>query len=285
MMNSKTIFVTGGTGNQGGAVAKNLLQNGFSVKVLTRNPESVNAQNLKKLNAEIIKGDLDMPDSFSDHLKDVDGIFSVQALSNVKKEIKQGIALADLAKELTIKHLVYTSVVSAEMHTGIPHFESKLVIENHIKSIGIPYTIIRPSELFENFLIPMVKKGILKGKLTSPFTKDVLHQYTSADDVGKTSVKIFSDPDRYIGGTVTLATDEMDLNKTVEIFSEVLGKPVKYQHLPLFIVRLIMGKDLYMMFNYINKNGGDFIKDIDAIKNENPNLTGLREWAMQNFKN
>ncbi len=76
----------------------------------------------------------------------------------------------------------------------------------------------------------------------------------------------------------------MNLNKTVEIFSEVLGKPVKYQHLPLFIVRLVMGKDLYMMFSYINKNGGDFIKDIDAIKNENPNLTGLREWAMQNFK-
>jgi hypothetical protein len=131
----------------------------------------------------------------------------------------------------------------------------------------------------------MVKKGILKGKLTSPFTKDVLHQYTSSDDVGKTSVKIFSKPDRYTGQTITLATDEMDLNKSVKIFSEVLGKPVKYQHLPLFIVRLVMGKNLYMMFSYINKNGGDFIKDMEAIKNENPNLTGLRKWAMQNFKN
>jgi uncharacterized protein YbjT (DUF2867 family) len=148
MNNSKTIFVTGGTGNQGGAVAKNLLQNGFTVKVLTRNPESANAQNLKRLNAEIIKGDLDNPDSFSDHLKDVDGIFSVQASDNVKKEIKQGVTLANLAKELNIKHFVYTSLAPVEMHTGVPHFESKLVIENHIKSIGLPYTIIRPSELF-----------------------------------------------------------------------------------------------------------------------------------------
>ncbi len=171
------------------------------------------------------------------------------------------------------------------MQTGIPHFESKLVIENHIKKLGIPYTIIRPSELFENFLIPMVKKGILKGKLTSPFTKDVLHQYTSSDDVGKTSVKIFSDPDKYIGKIITLATDEMSTSKAAEIFSEVLGKPVKNQQLPMFVVRIVMGKDLYMMFKYINKNGGDFIKDLDAIKTENPNLTGLREWAMQNFKN
>ena len=284
MNTSKTIFVTGGTGNQGGAVAKNLLHDGFTVKVLTRNPESANAQNLKRLNAEIIKGDLDIPDTFSDHLKSVDGIFSVQASDIVKKEIKQGITLADLAKEYNIRHFVYTSLAPAEMHTGIPHFESKLVIENHIKKIGIPYTIIRPSELFENFLIPMVKKGILKGKLTSPFTKDVLHQYTSADDVGKASVKIFSDPNNYIGQTITLATDEMNLSKAAEIFSAVLGRPVKYQHLPLFIVRIVMGKNLYMMFSYINKNGGDFIKDLNTIKNENPNLTGLKEWASKNLK-
>jgi uncharacterized protein YbjT (DUF2867 family) len=284
MNNSKTIFVTGGTGNQGGAVAKNLLQNGFKVKVLTRDPESASAQNLKKLNAEIIKGDLDMPGTFSSHLKDVNGIFSVQSSDNVKKEIKQGIALADVAKQNNIRHFVYTSLAPSEMHTGIPHFESKLVIEKHIKSISIPYTIIRPSELFENFLIPMVKKGILKGKLTSPFTKSVLHQYTSADDVGKTSVKIFSDPDKYIGQIITLATDEMNLSKAAEIFSGVLGKPVKYQQLPLFIVRIVMGKNLYMMFKYINKNGGDFIKDLDAIKNQNPNLTGLKEWAVINFK-
>ncbi|MEJ7673672.1 MAG: NmrA family NAD(P)-binding protein [Chitinophagaceae bacterium] len=40
MNTTKTIFVTGGTGNQGGDVAKNLLQNDFKVKVLTRNPVS-----------------------------------------------------------------------------------------------------------------------------------------------------------------------------------------------------------------------------------------------------
>ncbi len=112
----------------------------------------------------------------------------------------------------------------------------------------------------------------------------MLHQYTSANDVGKTSVKIFSDPDKYIGQTITMATDEMSITKSAEIFSEVLGTQVKYQQLPMVIVRIVMGKNLYMMFKYINENGGNFIKDLDAIKNENPNLTGLKEWAIQNFK-
>jgi uncharacterized protein YbjT (DUF2867 family) len=41
----KTIFVTGATGNQGGAVAASLINKGFKIKALTRNIASVKAQN------------------------------------------------------------------------------------------------------------------------------------------------------------------------------------------------------------------------------------------------
>jgi uncharacterized protein YbjT (DUF2867 family) len=48
----KTIFVTGATGNQGGAVTRNLLSNGFHVKTLVRNPAKLNThENLKILKA------------------------------------------------------------------------------------------------------------------------------------------------------------------------------------------------------------------------------------------
>ena len=40
----KTIFVTGATGNLGGAVAASLIKNGFKIKVLTRKTDSVKAQ-------------------------------------------------------------------------------------------------------------------------------------------------------------------------------------------------------------------------------------------------
>ena len=75
MQNAKTIFVTGTTGNQGVAVARSLINKGFKVKALTRNSFSPAAQNLKKLQAEIVQGDLNNTVSFRDHLKDVDGIF------------------------------------------------------------------------------------------------------------------------------------------------------------------------------------------------------------------
>ena len=150
--------MTGGTGNQGGAVARNLSQQGFAIKVLTRNPNSERAKELKKINIELVKGDLNNSDTYREHLKDVYGIFSVQTFENgIDKEIKQGITLATLGKELGVKHFLYSSVSGAHLNSGVPHMESKFKIESHIRQLGLPFTIIRPTSLFENFLIPQVK--------------------------------------------------------------------------------------------------------------------------------
>lgn len=100
MTNNKTIFVTGGTGNQGGAVAKNLIQQGFSVKVLTRNINATKAQSLKNLNVELVTGDLNDVDSYRQYLKDIFGVFSVQTFENgIKEEINQGKNFATVAKD------------------------------------------------------------------------------------------------------------------------------------------------------------------------------------------
>ena len=71
MADNKTIFVTGGTGNQGGAVARSLLQQGFNVKVLTRNTNSAKTLNLRKLNIELVAGDLNDASSYRQYLKDL----------------------------------------------------------------------------------------------------------------------------------------------------------------------------------------------------------------------
>jgi uncharacterized protein YbjT (DUF2867 family) len=284
MQETKTIFVTGATGNQGGAVARNLIRNNFKVKCLTRHPNSVHAHQLEKLDALVVHGDLDKPYTFSQHLKDVDGIFSVQTfVHGIEKEIRKGTGLADLAKANNIKHFLYSSVAGADLNTGIPHWESKLKIENHLKSTGIPYTIIRPASLFENFLRPQVKSRLLKGKLVSPVGENVIQQFSCADDIGKMSAAIFTNPNEYNGKTITLASEEMNLVQAAEIFSDVLGKEIKYEQLPMFITRVVMGKNLYEMFKWVNENNAVFIKDFTAYKNDNPGLTSLREWIATTF--
>jgi len=285
MANNKTIFVTGGTGNQGGAVARNLAQQGFGVKVLTRNTNSFKAKNLKKLNIELVQGDLNKPDTYRVHLKDADGIFSVQTFENgVHKEINQGITLATLGKELGTQHFLYSSVFGAQLNTGVRHIDSKCEIENHIKQIGLPFTIIRPTSLYENFLIPQVKKGILKGKLVQPIGRDTIQQYIAAEDIGKAAVKIFLNSNKYLGKTIPLATEQLNTWEVADTFSKVLNKKVNYKKLPVIITRLFLGKDLYKMFKWIEEKSIFQIEDVELTRKEFPNLLSLESWIRMNFK-
>ncbi len=284
MQQINTIFVTGSTGNQGGAAARHLVNNGFRVKALTRDPDSANAQKLKNHGIEIVKGDLNRPETYRDHLKDVDGIFSVQTFINgVDYEIKQGIQLANLAKEYPVRHFVYTSAVGADLKTGVPHWESKYKIENHIKAIGIPHTIIRPCSFYENFLIPQIKSRLLKGKFVVPLDKKVIQQFVSGEDVGKLSAIIFKNPNLHLSRTITLAAEEMDQEQVAQLFSRKFGKEIKFQKLPSLITRLAMGKDLAKMFSWVNNNGGVFVKDLEALKSEFPGMLSLSEWIDLNF--
>ncbi len=278
-----TFFVTGATGNQGGAAARSLIQRGAKVKALVRNPASARAQELKKLNIELVQGDLNDVAALKDQIRGVEGVFCILTfVDGIKKEMTQGTSLATLASEAHVKHFVYSSVVGADLHTGIPHFESKFKIENHIRQIGLPFTIIRPASFYENFLIPQVKSRIVKGKLPSPVNKDKIQQFIGARDIGEIAAGILMNPGKYIGKTLALAADQMDMNQVAATFSEVLGKEVKYQKLPNLITRLAMGKDLYTMFRWINENSAIFIEDLNAFRKEYPNVIGLREWIRTN---
>ena len=285
MLANKSIFVTGATGKQGGAVVRNILRQGFTVKALTRNTNSATAQALKQLNADLIQGNLDDPATYSDHLKGVDAVFCVLDFTmGADKEIRQGVDFSNMAKENGVKHFLYSSVIGADAHTGIPHWESKFQIENHIKQIDLPYTVIRPASLFENLLIPQVKSRLLKGKLVTPTHKNKVQQYISSEDIGRISTIIFVNPEKYTGQTLNLAVEQMDGLQVAATFSKVWGKPIGYQQLPGIITRLAMGRDLYKMFSWINKNDAVFVKDLVSVKKEFPGLLSLEEWIKTYFK-
>lgn len=286
MQNGKTVFVTGATGNQGGAVVRHLLSKGFLVKALVRNPDSTPAKLIVQENVEIIKGDLNDPASYSNHLQNLDAVFcNLQFTEGVDKEMRQGISLATLSREQGVKHLIYSSVVGCDLNTGIPHWESKLKIENHIKLTGLDFTILRPASLFENLLIPQVKNRVLKGKLVLPIGKNKVQQFIGADDIGKVSATILSNPANYTGRTIMLASEEMDGRQLAAIFSKVLNKEIKFQQLPALIVRLVMGKGLAKMFSWINNNDALFVKDMETLKKEFPGMLSFEKWIENNFKN
>ena len=151
----RKILVTGATGQQGGSLARLLLQKKHKVYALTRNTQSAAAQDLRNKGAKLVKGDLDDSDSLERAVKDVQSVFLMGTPfeDGTEGETRRGKLMADIAKENGIEHLVYSSVANADKNTGIPHFESKYKVEQHVKNLGIPHTIIGPTFLWKTCLV------------------------------------------------------------------------------------------------------------------------------------
>ena len=173
-MSKLDVLVTGVTGKQGGAVTHELLKRGHHVRGLTRNPESNKALALKELGVEVVKGNFNEPKTIELALEGIDAVFLMGTpfRIGVKEETRQGILVVDNAKKMKIKHLVYTSVGSAHKNTGIPHFESKFKVEEHVRKIDIPHTIIRPVYFMENIFSPFTLPGLKKGRIAAPLPPD-----------------------------------------------------------------------------------------------------------------
>ena len=108
MSNQKTILVTGATGQQGGAVTRELLKKGYHVSAMTRNPESERANALTKLGAKVVQGNLDDVASLEHAIQGVWGIFAVQNTweAGVEQEEVQGKRIAEIAKKLGVQQLI-----------------------------------------------------------------------------------------------------------------------------------------------------------------------------------
>lgn len=283
MEHTKNIFITGITGNQGSAVAKYLLERNYSVTGLTRNANSEKAKQWKAQGITVIEGDINNPDSYESYLNQADAVYLVQALQRKDQEILQGKRFIDSIKPGNETHLVYASVLGADLETGIPHFESKFELENYIKSKNLNYSILRPASFYENHLIPRVASDIAKGKYFSPLHKSCKQQMIGVDDIGKIAAAVIANKEKYIHKTISIATDEWQIGEIPSIFSEAINKPVTYKKLPGFITRLAMGKDLSTMFKYMNQHDFCVLNNIQDVRDEF-NIDGdFRSWVNKYF--
>ncbi len=272
----RLIVVCGATGKQGGAVARSLLERGFQVSALTRNPQKPVAQALADQGAEVVQGDMEDRSSMERALEGAYGIFSVQNFGETgyDREVQQGKTVADAAKAAGVEHLVYSSVGSAHRQTGIPHFESKWEIEEHVRQIELPYTILRPVFLMQNW--EWTREMILGGSLAQPFDPDKPFQEVAVEDIGAFAAIAFENPDRWIGREVDLAGDEQSMSEIADTFSRVIGREVSYYQVPWDQFEEQVGTEVTLNSRWINDVG--YEADIAALQQEYPELTTFERY-------
>ncbi|MGH4014096.1 MAG: NmrA/HSCARG family protein [Pseudonocardiaceae bacterium] len=279
------IVVIGGTGRQGGAVARQLLQRGWSVRALVRDPDKPAARALQEQGAILVPGDLDDVESVRAAVAGAYGVFTVHTFmtpTGLAGEVRHGKAVAQAAKDAGVAQVVYTSVDGAERDSGVPHFESKWVIEQHLQALGVPTTVLRPTFFMDNFAAqpPQLVDGALLVRFAlHPQTR---LQMIATADIGVFAADAFDHPEDYIGQAVALAGDELTGPQIAQAFQEVTDLPARFEEQPLDEIRAF-SEDHAVMFEWIHKAGYDQA-DIAQLRERNPKLKSLRGWLQASWQ-
>jgi uncharacterized protein YbjT (DUF2867 family) len=281
-MNNRVIAVTGATGQQGGAVTRKLLAESWKVRALTRDPGKPAAQSLAQLGAELVPGDMDDRGQLEAAFAGAHGVFSVQnywlPTVGFDGEIRQGKNVAEAAKSAGIAHLVYSSVGAAHRGMGQKHFESKWIIEQYIHTLDVPYTILRPAAFMDNYSWsrPFILNGTLAGRGLRP-EKGV--QTIAVEDIAVFVALAFANPNDFLSKTLELAGDETIETETAEIFSKVIGRPIKLGP-PAQSAFRRSEEERQAMFDFFNGEGYD--ADIPALRRLHPGLLNLEAYLRKN---
>lgn len=278
---ARIILVTGATGNQGGAVLRKLREKNFAVRALTRDPNKQSARALVGQGTEVVRGDLNDPASLTRALDGVHGVFAVQTPyeEGVEAEVKQGIALVSAAARSRITHYVYSSVAAADQKTGIPHFESKLKIEEHLRGSGLRYSILRPAYFMENWI--GFKQRVEQGTLRLPLSPDRRLQMVAVDDIGVVATMCFEKAGHWQGRAVELAGDELSMTELAQAFSRMTGRDVRYEQMPWDEFERESGPEVTAMYRWFEDVG--YSVNIPALRQEHPNLMSFSRWLQANW--
>lgn len=123
------IFLTGGTGFIGRPLTKHLVDRGWEVTALVRNPESVQSKEVQSLGAHLVKGDITDIESMRDNMQSSDVVinnagwyeFGIRKQDHeimFKINVEGARNTLNLAIELGLPRIIHTSSILAFGRTG-----------------------------------------------------------------------------------------------------------------------------------------------------------------------
>lgn len=280
MTTQRHVLVTGATGQQGGAVAAALLARGHRVTALTRKPDGEAARRLAAAGAGIRAGDLGDAVSVRQAAQGVDTMFLMgnSYEAGTEEEARQGIVAADAARAAGIGHLIYSSVGDADKGTGVPHFDSKARVEQHIAGLGIPYTISAPVAFMENAVAPWSVGGLRQGVHAFALPPGRRIQLVAVADIGAFAAALAERREQVFGRRFDIAGDELTGEDQARILSQAIGRPIAYRELPIAAMRQ-QSEDAALMFEWFARTG--YSVDIAGLRRDFPEVRwhDYADWA------
>jgi uncharacterized protein YbjT (DUF2867 family) len=276
------ILVLGASGSQGGSVARHLLEAGFTnVHALVRTTDGGRASLLTGQGITLHVGDLDDIGSLDAAMQDAHGVFCVLPLDEhgPEAEIARGRNVAGAASRAGVQHFVYSSSGGADRAGCVPHFHTKYLVEQHVRGLGLPASIVRPALFMEDFTTfehPRLVDGV--AVFRAAVRQHTRRQMIAVDDIGMVVAGMFARPSSSIGQVLEIAGDELTGPQVADIYAQVTGQPARYEEQPVEEVRAF-SPDFAAMFTWLNEQG--FRADISRLRKDYPRLATFETWLRQ----
>jgi uncharacterized protein YbjT (DUF2867 family) len=309
MSQKKTIAVIGATGAQGGGLAWAILNDKdseFSVRAITRNPDSEKAKALAAAGAEVVSADLDDVESLKRAFAGAYGVFAVTNFwehFSPEKELQQAKNIAQAAKDSGVQHVIWSTLEDTRKFVPlddnrmptlmgkykVPHFDAKGEANEIFKSLDVPTTFLFTSFYWDNFIhFGMGPKPSDDGKLAFALPMDDKKlPGIAAEDIGKCAYGIFKRGPEMIGKSVGIAGDHVSGYQMAEGMTKALGKEINYAAVPPDVYRSFGfpgAEDLGNMFQFKRDFSEMYIasRDLSISKSLNPELQSFEDWVSKN---
>ncbi|KAJ3544623.1 hypothetical protein NM208_g2955 [Fusarium decemcellulare] len=242
---SKILTVFGATGAQGGSViravlADEVLSKEYKIRGITRDVSKPSSQALAQQGVQVVAADMSSKLSLVDALKGSHTVFLVTTpdfmSSGGTQEQLHGKNVADVAWDLGVQHLIYSSLLHVTETTGgrlkhVVHFDDKAEVERYIRSKGIPCTFVLPGYFMSNFTaLQMMKKGD-DGVYSLAYPVGDKAKFPLIDtpsDLGKYVVAAIRKESEVLGKQILAAADYYTPTQIVSEFEEVVGKTARF---------------------------------------------------------
>ncbi|NQW90322.1 NmrA family NAD(P)-binding protein [Curtobacterium sp. VKM Ac-2861] len=281
-----TITITGATGDVGGKTLEQLRGMGATVRAVARRPEQI--AKFEKQGIQAALSTLDDLPSLTRVFEGSDQVLIVTA--GGKEQALHGRNAVLAAKQAGVRAIVHLSTGDANPASSVPWARAPWHTDELIKMSGLEYTILHPSAFMQNltqFAIP-IKRGFFPQT-----TGRGAVAWTDTNDIARVAATILhngqhSGSEPLITGPVSLTSREV-----ADIFSKVLGRRIRYVHLPsrVFagIIRLGGGdawtaEGLRQQFARVVRHGLDHAGDRsdDVQKITGTPATSLEAWVRAN---
>jgi uncharacterized protein YbjT (DUF2867 family) len=236
-----SLLIIGGTGTLGRQIVLQALTKGYKVRCLVRNLRKANF--LKEWGAELIYGDLTMPETIPPCLKGITAIIDASTtrpndLTEMRKIDWEGkLALIEAAKVANIKHFIFCSIINVDQFSSIPLIQMKKGIEIYLKKSDITFTIFRLTgfyqALIQQYAIPILESfpiWITNEKIPISYidTQDIARFCIRALQLSKAENKVF-----ILGGPKSWISFDI-----IKLCEQLAGQTANVNQIPIFILKL-----------------------------------------------